>query len=165
MCKSGSESSMVENVSEITAYSSRCVGMNRDVTHALAERILASQERLNCLGKNKRDMAPDISKIYSALPASRNHPGRVSPCSRFIHNLGGELGKVLHYFNKLSGGAFLTSAGYFLGSTSVMILPKISATAITTPSANPYSRTLLHRWHCEDAMSGVASGISKFGCI
>ena len=164
MCKGGSDSSIVEKCFfESLLIVRDALEMNRDVTHALAERILASQERLNSLGRKRRDLAPDISKVYTALPVSDTIPDELVLAPGSSTTLRGELGKVLHYFNKLSGGAFLTSAADLLGSTSANVIAKDFSDGYYNAGANPFSRTLSIGGICEDAMSGVASGISTFG--
>jgi transketolase len=164
LCKGGSESAVVEKCFWDSLLVVRdALEMNKDVTKALAGRILASQHRLNSLHRTKRVQAPDVSRVYSELTRAENVPDQLvlSPGSKTT--LRGELGKVLQYFNRVSSGAFLTSAADLLGSTSVNVIAKDFDIDYYNASTNPLSRTLSVGGICEDAMSGVASGISTYG--
>ena len=164
LCKGGSESAIVEKCFWDSLLIVRdALEMNKDVTKALAGRILASQHRLNSLHRTKRVQAPDVSRVYSELKHSQNAPDQLALTPGSKTTLRGELGKVLHYFNRISDGAFLTSAADLLGSTSVNVIAKDFDDDYYNASTNPLSRTLSVGGICEDAMSGIASGISTFG--
>ena len=164
LCKGGSESAIVEKCFWDSLLVVRdALETNKDVTMALAGRILESQNRLNSLSRVKRDQAPDISRVYSVAAATDDTPDTLSLSTGSSTTLRGELGKVLQYYNKASGGALLTSAADLLGSTSVNVIGKDFSEGYYNADTNPYSRTLSIGGICEDAMSGIASGISTYG--
>ena len=66
-------------------------------------------------------------------------------------------------FNKASGGALLTASADLLGSTSVATIAAGFAPGYWNAVTNPEARLLSIGGICEDAMSGVLSGVSAFG--
>ena len=136
---------------------------NRNITNALAQRLITSHHRLDKLNRKKRDNAPDVSKIYFEASNNNQIPASLQLANNTSTTLRGELGKVLQHYNKLSNGAILTSAADLLGSTSVNAISKDFADGFFNANTNPLARTLSVGGICEDAMSGVASGLSAFG--
>ncbi len=118
---------------------------------------------MNSIGRQDRDRAPDASRVYSTAAAAGEVPDQLRLKPGTSTTLRGELGRVLEYYNILSGGAFLTSAADLLGSTSVNVIGKDFSPGYYNAATNPDSRTLSVGGICEDAMSGVASGISTYG--
>lgn len=165
MCKGGSESAMVEKCFwEALLIVREVLEKNKDITYPLGERIAASRTRLNALDRKKRENAPDVSKIYSLVSTeTRSTPDSLVLSEGAITTLRGELGKVLQYYNKISNGALFTASADLLGSTSVNVVSKDFAGGFYNADTNPMSRTLSVGGICEDAMSGIASGISAFG--
>ncbi|HEX3023865.1 MAG TPA: hypothetical protein VHP12_01530 [Chitinophagaceae bacterium] len=136
---------------------------NKNITNALAKHLLASCDRLNKLDRHKKNNAPDITKIYDKASNNKQIPPSLQLENNASTTLRGELGKVLQYYNKLSNGAIFTSAADLLGSTSVNTIGKDFADGFFNAHTNPFARTLSVGGICEDAMSGVASGISALG--
>ena len=73
------------------------------------------------------------------------------------------LGRALQVFNKASGGALLTASADLLGSTSVAMIAAGFAPGYWNAVTNPEARLLSIGGICEDAMTGVLSGISAYG--
>ena len=74
-----------------------------------------------------------------------------------------QLGKVLGHFNKLSEGAFFIAAADLLGSTSVNEGARGFPGGFFHARTNPRARLMAVGGICEDAISGVLSGLSSFG--
>jgi transketolase len=77
--------------------------------------------------------------------------------------LRGELGRVLQYYNKESNGAIFAASADLLGSTSVNVIGKDFPEGYYNAVSNPGSRLMSIGGICEDAMSGILSGLSTFG--
>jgi len=130
----------------------------------LSSRLVASRDRLDKRARKPRAGAPDVEKVFTAaagaggtVPESlRLEPGKST-------TLRGELGKVLNYYNKASGGAFLAAAADLLGSTSVLKTGDGFPEGFYNSSTNPGSRILSMGGICEDAMMGVFAGLSGYG--
>jgi len=73
-----------------------------------------------------------------------------------------QLGRLLGYLNRFSGGALFIAAADLLGSTSIAEAGK-DFDAGFFGANNRDSRTLAVGGICEDAMSAVLSGVSAFG--
>lgn len=130
----------------------------------LARRVRESRERLEGAERVPREGAPDVETIFSS---ARDHADRV-PDELAIEpggstTLRGELGKVLSWYNKRSGGAILAAAADLLGSTSISASAEGFEAGYWNGRANPQARTLSIGGICEDAMCGILSGISSFG--
>jgi len=165
LCKGGSDSAMVEKCFWDALLIVRDVlEKNKNITIPLAQRIVASKKRLEDLKRKKRDHAPDVSKIYSLTSAdAKNVPASLQLTKGTSTTLRGELGKVLQYYNKVSSGALFTASADLLGSTSVNVISQDFTEGFYNASTNPFARTLSVGGICEDAMAGVASGISAYG--
>ena len=74
-----------------------------------------------------------------------------------------ELGRALHHLNAASGGAILTAAADLLGSTSVNAIGAGFADGFWNWKTNPDARLLSIGGICEDAITGVLSGIAAYG--
>jgi transketolase len=129
-----------------------------------SSRLLAARQRLEDRGRTVRPGAPRIEGVYeltsspaaSAPPELRLQPGTVT-------TLRAELGKVLRHYNKASGGSIFAAAADLLGSTSLSAVGDGFPSGYWNASTNPGSRLLSTGGICEDAMTGVLSGISTFG--
>ena len=137
---------------------------NRNMVDALAARLLKARDGLNESGRQKRRNAPYMNVIFDTasvaleeIPAElKLEPGRVT-------TLRGELGRVLQYFNKVSGGAILAASADLLGSTSINTAGKDFPEGYYNSDTNPGARILSIGGICEDAMAGILSGISAYG--
>ncbi|MBT4087879.1 MAG: hypothetical protein HOE30_05255 [Deltaproteobacteria bacterium] len=137
---------------------------NRDVTDALAERLLQSKKRLDDRGRISRKNAPQIGEIVKiAEKQALNTPAELQLAPTTATTLRGELGRVLQYYNQKSEGAILTASADLLGSTSVSAIGKGFGDGYYNADANPDSRTLSIGGICEDAMVGIMAGLSTYG--
>lgn len=129
---------------------------------ALTRRVAAARDRLDERDRKPRVDAPDVERVFEVVEPGVI-PGELVLEPGEAIALRGQLGKVLGYLNRQSGGALMIAAADLLGSTA------ISATAAGFPegyfhlAANPGSRTLSIGGICEDGISCVISGLSGFG--
>jgi transketolase len=164
LCRGGRDSVIVERCFWHTLLIVRqAFEADREVTNALAARILRARTRLDEHKRAARAGAPDVSRVYSTANEAAERPETLKPQPGTSTTLRGELGKVLEHYNQVSGGSILTAAADLLGSTSVNVIGKDFASGYFNAATNPLSRTLSIGGICEDAMSGVASGISAYG--
>ncbi|MEE9270956.1 MAG: hypothetical protein V3V49_11925 [Candidatus Krumholzibacteria bacterium] len=134
----------------------------RSVAEAMAKRLVEARRRLDVRGRKPRSKAPNAAAIYEA--AARNGvPEELRLKPGASTTLRGELGKVLQYYNKESGGAVFGAAADLLGSTSVNAIGKGFDDGYYNAHANPGARLLSIGGICEDAMAGVLSGLSSYG--
>ncbi len=134
----------------------------RSVAEAMAKRLVEARRRLDVRGRKPRSKAPNAAAIYEA--AARNGvPEELRLKPGASTTLRGELGKVLQYYNKESGGAVFGAAADLLGSTSVNAIGKGFDDGYYNADANPGARLLSIGGICEDAMAGVLSGLSSYG--
>jgi transketolase len=134
---------------------------------ALVQRLDAARGRLDRRARTPREGAPRVEAVYEVARTTTATAG--PPPREFALEPGatttlrGELGRVLHYYNVASGGALLVAAADLLGSTSVGAATSGFPKGYFNARANPGSRTLSVGGICEDAMAGIASGLSSFG--
>ncbi|HSP33353.1 MAG TPA: hypothetical protein VLU46_03440 [Thermoanaerobaculia bacterium] len=140
----------------------RWLGAETEVSGALAARLVRSRERLDAAKIVPRDAAPQIEDVY-ALAGVATLPPELALQPGTETTLRGQLGKTIGYLNRYSGGSFFVAAADLLGSTSINEGGKEFAPGFLRVGANADSRTLSVGGICEDAMSGVLSGISSFG--
>jgi transketolase len=127
-------------------------------------RLVAARQRLDSRAREPRPDAPRIERVYqiaSGSVASTPQELRLEPGS--VTTLRGELGKALKYYNKASGGSFFAAAADLLGSTSLSAVGEGFPAGYWNASTNDGSRLLSTGGICEDAMTGILSGISTFG--
>ncbi|HYK92392.1 MAG TPA: hypothetical protein VE398_26760 [Acidobacteriota bacterium] len=131
---------------------------------ALARRLFDARRRLDARMRCPRDGAPHVEAVYElAAKNQRSTPAELTLKPGTITQLRAELGRVLHYYNQASAGAFLTAAADLLGSTSVNKIGAGFSEGYWNAAANPTARLLSIGGICEDAMSGYLSGITSFG--
>lgn len=142
----------------------RALEENKPAVLLFAKKLADAKARLEKRMRKPRDKAPDIAAIYSAAEKNAaNVPSELALTANSSTTLRGELGKVLNYYNKLSGGAILAAAADLLGSTSVSESAKGFDEGFFNASTNPNARLLSIGGICEDAIAGVLSGISTGG--
>lgn len=162
-CEAGSNRDVVEECLWQSLLVIRAtLEQNAESTSALARRLVASRERLNAAARKPRPDGPNLENSF-LLAADQNVPEDVTLKPGTATTLRAQLGKVLNYFNRASNGAFLVSAADLLGSTSVSDAAKGFNDGFFNAKANPLSRTLSIGGICEDAMSGILSGVSAYG--
>ncbi len=130
----------------------------------MAGRLRDAKSRLDAASRVPREGAPHLDSVFEiasrALDSQPDHLG-LTPGS--VTTLRGELGKVLRYYNKESGGALLVSAADLLGSTSISDAAADFSEGFYNAGSNPGSRILMCGGICEDAMMGIMSGLSTYG--
>ena len=143
----------------------RLLEANRPVAETLAQGLLESRDRLDRRRRFPHAGAPSIEAIYENARTDGNDgvPADLALAPGSESTLRGQLGKVIGHFNRLSGGAIFISAADLLGSTSVSDGAKGFASGFWNAGTNPESRLLAIGGICEDAISGVLSGLSSFG--
>jgi len=130
----------------------------------LAGRLIEAKHRLNKRARKPRDGAPDIGALYeTAERMEKTIPDELVLTPGKKATLRGELGNVLHYFNVVSGGGVLAGSADLYGSTSVNAIAKGFPAGWYNAASNPGARLLSVGGICEDAMSGMLSGIANFG--
>jgi transketolase len=131
---------------------------------ALAARLVDSRDRLNKMGRKPRAKAPNVAAVFdTALRDGKTIPGELKLAPGSSTTLRGELGRVLNFYNKASGGAFFAAAADLLGSTSVNLAAKDFAEGYYNSATNPDARLLSIGGICEDAMTGILSGLATYG--
>ncbi|MFH1018495.1 MAG: hypothetical protein V1798_10005 [Pseudomonadota bacterium] len=134
---------------------------NRAVPEFLANRLEGARERLNKLGRKPREGAPNVHAVYDFAKAHPTGDGFLKPGAS--STLRGELGRVLNLYNKKSGGAFLVASADLIGSTSVNVIAESFPTGYFNAQKNPLARLLSIGGICEDAQSGILSGLAAYG--
>jgi transketolase len=135
---------------------------NPRVAQALARRLVSSRERLDRRQRMPRKGAPSVGRVYEAA-RNAEVPAELVLTPGSETTLRGQLGKVLGHFNRLSEGAFFIAAADLLGSTSVSEGAKGFPGGFFHAKINAGARLLSVGGICEDAISGVLSGLSSFG--
>jgi transketolase len=164
-CRTGADSDVVEGcLWEALSAIRRVLEESRPMTEFLAGRLLSAKERLEERNRQPRAEAPSVDKIYAAAVANSNDvPAELALEAGQKTTLRGELGRVLHFFNKESGGAILAGSADLYGSTSIGTVGKGFGEGLFNCADNPKSRLLSTGGICEDAMTGILSGIATFG--
>jgi len=134
---------------------------NRNMVDALAARLFKARDRLNESGRQKRQNAPYMAAIFDTVAGEIPTELKLEPDK--ITTLRGELGRVLQYLNKVSGGAILAASADLLGSTSINTAGQDFPEGYYNSGTNPEARLLSIGGICEDAMAGILSGISTYG--
>jgi transketolase len=162
-CRQGSDAETLETCAWASLTILRkMLEANGDLTGDLASRLRASRSRLIAQKRAKRAGAPAIQRIFDSAESGAL-PEELAERPFAATTLRGQLGKVLNYFNKVSNGAILVASADLLGSTSVIEASKKFPEGFFNGRTNPNSRVLSVGGICEDAMSGVLSGVSAFG--
>ena len=130
---------------------------------ALAARLAAARQRLETRGRRPRAGAPRVEAVYELASKGPATPSDLALEPGTITTLRGELGRALGHYNRASGGALLVAAADLLGSTSVSAAGMGFAQGYWNARTNPGARTLSIGGICEDAMSGILSGLSTLG--
>lgn len=137
---------------------------------ALAGRLRVAGERLDRRARAPRPGAPRVAAVHelaeaaaalAPLPAATPDELRLRPGSSTT--LRAALANALRYLNDGSGGAILTASADLYGSTSVAAIGADFPGGFFNAVSNPEARLLSIGGICEDAISGVLSGISTFG--
>jgi transketolase len=164
-CAGGGDANVVEECYwEALQVVRAAIERDETLVREFAGRLAGSGVRLNGRARKPRSAAPDVEKVYVTAARERDSvpealcldPGKST-------TLRSELGKVLNHYNKASGGAIFAAAADLLASTSVLTTGDGFPEGYYNAGTNPGSRILSIGGICEDAMSGVFSGLSSYG--
>ncbi|MFH1755834.1 MAG: hypothetical protein ABIA59_09045, partial [Candidatus Latescibacterota bacterium] len=137
---------------------------NRAPVDHLAGKLSKARDGLNQRKRCPRDDAPKIDLIYkTAKKEGSSVPAELALKPGTSTTLRAELGRVLNYYNKKSGGAIFAAAADLLGSTSVVKVGDGFPAGYYNAKDNPGSRILSIGGICEDAMAGIFSGMASYG--
>ena len=134
------------------------------LTQAMAARLSAARARLNERARTPRAEHPRlevISRIISRQRAPIPAELRLKPGT--VTTLRGELGRALGHINRASGGALFIASADLMGSTSSNLAGVGFPEGFFNARTNPGARVLSVGGICEDAMTGILSGISSYG--
>jgi len=164
-CKGGTDDEVVEECFWEALMSIRqALESSREVAESLAGRLKKARKRLDNAGRSALSSIPSVDAIYSAAEREGDRipdPLQLSPGD--ATTLRGELGRALAYYNDISRGAILVGAADLLGSTSVNAAGESFPPGFLSYKTNPESRILSMGGICEDAMSGIMSGLATYG--
>ncbi|MCG8509965.1 MAG: hypothetical protein MI741_12125, partial [Rhodospirillales bacterium] len=164
-CRTGADADVVEGCFWEALSAMRTVlEESRPLTNFLAGQLVSAKGRLERRKRKPREGAPSVDKVFATAKAK----GARAPKDLTLEagqktTLRGELGRVLQYFNQQSGGAILAGSADLYGSTSIGTAGKGFAEGLFNGADNPDSRLLSTGGICEDAMTGILSGIATFG--
>jgi len=162
-CAAGTSSEIVERCFwEALSTVGMVLERKGSVVKRMAERVEAARERLIQRDRRIAASAPLLKRL-PALVKANEEPSSLALSPGQMTTLRGQLGKVLGYLNReTNGGIFIASAD-LLGSTSLSEAASSFERGYFNTQTNPGSRTLSTGGICEDAMTGILSGISTFG--
>ena len=135
-----------------------------DLVQALGTRLAQSRRRLDARARSVRSGAP---RLEAARDLARRGARAIPPELRLqpgtSTTLRGELGRALGRYNHESNGAFLVASADLMASTSANLAGAGFPDGWFNARTNPGARLLAVGGICEDAMTGILSGISSFG--
>jgi transketolase len=163
-CRAGAETEIVEACFWEALQVVRAALVARPASvRLLAERLRGARERLQARGRRPRPQAPEVAAVYRATAAEAECPADLVLRPGTTTTLRGQLGRVMAHLNHASGGALLVAAADLLGSTSVGGAAEGFPAGFFDAHTNPASRTLSTGGICEDAMTGILTGVASFG--
>ena len=134
------------------------------IVDTLTAQLRAAQNRLNTRGRKPRTDAPRLEVAFeAATKIGEKAPAELTLKPGTKATLRDELGRVLNYYNRKTGGAFVIAAADLLGSTSINKAAEGFPSGYYNYQTNPGSRQLAIGGICEDAIMSMLSGISSFG--
>jgi transketolase len=137
---------------------------SRDLVDLFAGRLKEAKARLDSRARKPRTGGPRIAAVYkTAAEMTGKIPDTLILKPGSKTTLRGELGRVLQYYNVVSGGGILAGSADLYGSTSVNTIAKGFPKGFYNAETNPGGRLLSVGGICEDAMAGILSGIASFG--
>ncbi len=137
---------------------------NRSTVEFLARRLREARDRLNSRSRKPRRGMPSVEAIFdTATQAEGSIPPDLILTPGKTTTLRGELGRVLGYYNRISDGAIFAAAADLLASTSVNATAQGFPDGYYNAATNPRARLLSIGGICEDAMTGILSGLSVYG--
>jgi transketolase len=163
-CGQGSDPAVVEKCYwNALATVRQAITDRPDMVAVLAAKLRSSRDRLLARRRAPRADAPRVEAVFENAAAVEETPDhlRLEPGAKTT--LRGELGKVFDHCNRISNGALMIAAADLLGSTSVATGGKAFADGYWNAATNPQSRILVIGGICEDAITGLMSGLSSYG--
>jgi transketolase len=164
-CLGGTEARIVEKCYWKTLSVIRqALEEHRPMVETLAAQLRAAQQRLDNRHRAPREDAPRLEAAFETA----THLDEVIPPQLALRpgsktTLRDELGRVLNYYNRKTGGAFVVAAADLLGSTSINKANEGFPRGFYNRRTNPGARQLAIGGICEDAIMSMLSGISSFG--
>ena len=164
-CGAGQDKEVVEECFwEALLMIRKALEKNRPAAEYMAQRIQKAKERLD---QHNRQARPDAPNVQAAYDLAREKAGTI-PAELVLvpgktATLRGELGRVLQYYNKVSKGALFAAAADLLGSTSINTVAQGFPGGFFNAATNPGARLLSIGGICEDAMTGILSGLAAYG--
>ncbi|HKI86989.1 MAG TPA: hypothetical protein VKA53_09610, partial [Thermoanaerobaculia bacterium] len=163
-CDFGADAEVLEScLWEALTVVRRAVSESKDIADKLAEKLRQARERLEEKGRKPRPDAPCLDAIYEIAKGTPAAPQELALRAGTRATLRGELGRALDFLNRRSSGAILGGAADLLGSTSAATLNAGFDPGFFNAKSNAGARLLSVGGICEDALSGVISGLSTFG--
>ena len=163
-CRAGSDAAVVEGCFwEALSAIRSALEADRPLAEFIAGRVLESRDRLNAAHRVPRNDAPRIEAIYELAAKGDTAPEALALEPGKKATLRGQLGKVLAHYNEASNGAVMVGAADLAGSTSIGAAGKGFPGGFLDFASNPGSRTMSVGGICEDAMTGILSGMAAFG--
>jgi transketolase len=164
-CEGGKDPVVVEECFwEALAVIRRALEESGPTVEMLARRLVDARDRLDRRAREPRKDAPRVEAIYEvARREGGGIPQELTLEPGSASTLRAELGRVLNYYNKASGGALFAAAADLLASTSVSLSAKGFPEGYYNARANPGGRLLSTGGICEDAMCGILAGLSTYG--
>ncbi len=164
-CEAGKQTEILEECFWETLIVMRtALEENRPAVDVLAQRLVSARDRLNNRDRKPRHNAPDVNAVFHTAKKNRGTiPGELILTPNKTTTLRAELGRVLQYYNKVSDGAIFSAAADLLGSTSVNTIGQGFPEGYYNAATNPEARLLSIGGICEDAISGILTGISTYG--
>jgi transketolase len=165
LCNCGADAAKLEDCYwQTLSILRRTLEGRASTTKALAARLRAARDRLNALERKPHLDAPRMELAYqAAAKANDQTPAELALEFRSRATLRDQLGRVLNYYNHLTGGGFVIAAADLLGSTSISKAGESFQPGFYNRQTNPRARQLAVGGICEDAIMSMLSGISAFG--
>jgi len=164
-CEAGKDREVVEECFWEALMTIRAaLNGNRSTVEVLARRLRDARDRLNSRSRKPRRGMPSVKAIFdTATQTEGSIPQDLILAPGKATTLRGELGRVLGYYNRISDGAIFAAAADLLASTSVNATAQGFPDGYYNAATNPRARLLSIGGICEDAMTGILSGLSTYG--
>jgi len=137
----------------------------KPVVDQLAGRLTSARKRLDDRGRKPAFADRQVEKVFAtaAEMTAKEVPAELALEPGGSTTLRAELGKILNYYNKKSGGSIFSASADLLGSTSILTVGDGFSDGYYNANRNADSRILSMGGICEDAMCGVLAGLSTYG--
>jgi transketolase len=163
-CGRGSDLAVVERCYwEALVTVRQALEANAGMVEILGNRLRGARDRLAQRRRAPRARAPRVEAIFENAAAVEATPDHLRLEAGATTTLRGELGKVFDHCNRISDGALMIAAADLLGSTSVSVGGKAFADGYWNAQTNPDARLMSIGGICEDAITGVMTGLAGFG--